>query len=101
MITISDVQEALIEADLDFPDDIVGRVLAAERGHQRSVLDIPSPRPADVDEALVERVVHNLRTTAGEPLRRIGHEAKTVGPLEAPYRRRHIATDDELNPTGA
>jgi hypothetical protein len=98
VITISDVQEALKEQDLDFPDEVVGQVLAAEHGHQRSVLDIPSPRPAEVDEALTARVVHNLHTTGGEPLRRIGYQGDGVASLEAPYRVRAITTEPAEEP---
>ena len=86
MITSENVREAL--PDGDWSDETVAAVLAAEHSAQRSVLDLPSPRPEDADKALLARVVHNLTTTNGSPLARVGIDGDGVRDLERPWSRR-------------
>jgi len=92
VITLKDVREqleAIAELDPDsvgdWSDETVAGVLAAEHAAQRSVLNIPAPRPVEVDTALILRVLHNLATTDGEPLVRVGVHAEGVREIEAPY----------------
>lgn len=90
MITLADVRKYLddnkIEGDWD--DDRVSAVLAVEHGAQRSVLNIPSPRPAEVDDALLRRVAHNLTTSTSGPVERIGVQGDGVRDLERPWSKR-------------
>lgn len=86
MINVEDVRKALPEGE--WSDETVAAVLAAEHSAQRSVLDLPSPRPEDADKALLARVVHNLTTTNGSPLARVGIDGEGVRDLERPWSRR-------------
>lgn len=91
MITPDDILQHLAELEGgEWPTETIAAVLAAERAAQKSVLNVPSPRPVDVDAALLARVVHNLATTDGEPLARVGINGAGVRDLEAPFsKRRH------------
>lgn len=90
MITIEDVKKELGKAAEKYDDQAIGGVIAAEYAAQRSVLDIPSPRPAEIDQALLKRALHNLETYDGEqPVRRIGIQGDGVRELEKPWSRRH------------
>ena len=102
MITLEDVRDqldaiaALDPASVgDWSDETVSAVLAAEHSAQRSVLNVPSPRPVEVDTALMLRVLHNLATTSGEPLVRVGIHAEGVREIEAPYSKRTQGDTDE------
>jgi len=95
VITLEDVSEqldaiaALDPARVgDWSDETVSAVLAAEHAAQRSVLNVPSPRPVEVDMALMIRVLHNLATTNGDPLVRVGVHAEGVREIEMPYSKR-------------
>lgn len=88
-LTLEDVKTRLGAAAGDWPDARISEVLKAERAAQRSRVDAPSPRPAELDDALLARVEHNLRTT--DPDRdvvRVGVDAPGVRALEEPHNRR-------------
>lgn len=90
MITIEDVRNHLAESNTegDWSDERVAGVLAAEHAAQRSTLNLPSPRPAEADEALLRRVVHNLTTSTSKAVERIGIHGDGVRDLERPWSRR-------------
>ncbi|KRB73078.1 hypothetical protein ASE01_20090 [Nocardioides sp. Root190] len=93
MITIEDTLKHLAENSIAgaWDDERVTAVLAAERAAQRSVLDLPSPRPAEADEALLARVVHNLTTSTSKTVERIGVQGDGVRELEQRWSRRRRA----------
>lgn len=98
MITIDDVREQLADrtpADGApvWDDDRLAAVLAAEAAAQRSILDPTSDSPAaDLDAALLRRVVHNLTTSTSKTVERIGIHADGVRELERPWSR-HRASE--------
>ena len=72
----------------------IAAVLAAEKAHQRSIVRPHSPRPAELDSALLARVRFNLET--GDPAKdvaRLGGACPEVLELEAPFRNRVPASD--------
>lgn len=100
MITLEDVRKHLADNTIegDWDDERVSTVLAAEKGAQRSVLDVPSPRPAQVDEALLRRVVHNLVTSTSKDVERCGVHGEGVRELEEPWSRRKAQQEIEPSP---
>lgn len=99
MITLEDVRTYLADNKIDdaaWDDERVSGVLAAEHSAQRSVLDLPSPRPAEADEALLRRVVHNLTTSTSKAVERIGVHGDGVRDLERPWSRRRAAAPPEI-----
>lgn len=89
MITIEDVRKDIGKDAEQYDDQTIGAIIGAEYAAQRSILDIPSPRPAEVDQALLKRVAHNLETFKGEePVRRVGVNADGVRELEREWSRR-------------
>lgn len=101
MITLDDVRAHFAESEIagDWTDERVSAVLAAERSAQRSVLDLPSPRPAEADDALLRRVVHNLTTSTAKDVERIGINADGVRDLERPWSRRREREEPSPEPT--
>lgn len=97
MITIEEALKHLADNGIkgDWDDERVAAVLAAERSAQRSVLDLPSPRPAEADEALLARVVHNLTTSTSKSVERIGVQGDGVRELERPWSRRRAPQPPE------
>ena len=88
MITIEDIRTELGEGTR-ITKKAVGAVLAAEHAQQRSVCNVPTPRPVELDDALLRRVMVNLEQTGGKaPVRRLGSTDDKVRALEAPYSRR-------------
>jgi hypothetical protein len=108
VITLEDVRNMLAALDPaevgDWSDETVSSVIAAESAHQRSMLNIPKSRPAELDESLMLRVLHNLATTNGEPLKRVGIQAEGVRELERRWSRRQSreakAEQDDPKPRG-
>lgn len=100
MITLEDVRKHLADNKIegDWDDERVSAVLAAEKAAQRSVLDLPSPRPTEADEALLRRVAHNLATSTSKDVERIGVLADGVRELEQPWSRRSAPVPDEPAP---
>ena len=102
-ITLEDVREQLAAFDPavvgDWSDETITAVLAAEAAAQRSVLKIPATRPAALDQALMIRVLHNLATTNGVPLVRVGVKGEGVRELEAPYSRRSASAEPDPGST--
>jgi hypothetical protein len=97
VITLEDVRAYLTDNKIEgtWDDERVSGVLAAEHGAQRSVLDLPSPRPAEADEALLRRVVHNLTTSTSKAVERIGIHGDGVRDLERLWSRRRAAEPTE------
>lgn len=100
MITADDVRKHLADNDItgDWTDERISTVLAVEHAAQRSVLDLPSPRPDKADEALLQRVVHNLTTSTTKHVERIGVLGDGVRDLERPWSRRRAAQPTEADP---
>lgn len=98
MITIEDAQTHLVSVPLEFPDETVAAVLAAEHAHQRSLVQVDGTRPAELDEALLRRVEVNLAATGGDPVTRGAGRDDQVRALEAPHARRRSAAQDETPP---
>jgi hypothetical protein len=94
-LSLADLKDKLPNALVaDVPQDVLSAVLAAERTQQRSIVRGDSPRPSELDRALVARVRHNLEqgipTDVADVARRGGASAE-VRDLEAPFSRRVTA----------
>lgn len=86
-VNTADVVKALGDDAEKWPQATVSQALAAERAHQRSILQWDGERPAALDSALLARAVHHLRTNDGVGTR-IGRNAPGVRKAEEPYTRR-------------
>ena len=99
--TAADVR-AYLGPDVSWDDSAIQDALAAETAAQAAVCRIPDPCPADLVEALLRRVAHNLAVRA-LPLgvqasiaegaiatNYVGGTDAEVRRLEAPHRKRVV-----------
>lgn len=88
--------------DTSHDDDTIKAALAAETAAQARKCRVPSPFPADLAEALMRRVAHNLAlrrlplgiqaalSDGGAVQTRVGGEDAEVRRLEGPFRKRRV-----------
>lgn len=95
MIALDDVKKHLGDDAGRWSDEAISAALAAEHSAQRSVTRWSGTRPAELDDALLRRVAHNLAENGEKGGSRVGVNAPEVRDLEQAYGTRVSAVASE------